>query len=119
MSRLSERLLAQQKTTLDTAPLRKAIRELQRALERSPKARLYAESLAARPTFAVGKLVRGEDRMTITASPSRDLGLFLNQASRATVKSRRAEGATEGWIQNDSGSPQGPASGFRGTLRLR
>jgi hypothetical protein len=82
--RVSDRLLQQQRITLDTKPLIKAIRELRRALEHRPKAKLYAESLAARPTIAVGKMERGEDGVRVTLKPARDLAMFLR-----SVKPRR------------------------------
>ena len=81
MSRISERLLAAQRIELNTKPLLAALRDLKRVLEH-PKARLYADSLAARSTIAVGRLERGPKGMTITVKPARELAMFLQRVKR-------------------------------------
>jgi hypothetical protein len=84
MTRLSERLLRQQRVALDVAPLRLALRQLRSALEKAPHpTKLYVESLAKRPTIAVAKLERGDDgAATIVVKPARELSLFLRQTAR-------------------------------------
>ena len=84
MSRLSERLARQQRFELDTKPFMSALRQLRQALERSPyHARLYIESLAKRPAVAVATIERGDDGARLVIKPSRELSMFLRQASRA------------------------------------
>jgi hypothetical protein len=81
--KLSERLLQQQRVVLDTAPLKSALRQLRRAIEKNERhVKLYAESLARRNTIAVATLDRGDDGMKITVRPSRELAMFLQRTPR-------------------------------------
>jgi hypothetical protein len=88
MTRLSERLLRQQKIALDTASLKTALRQLRQVLEKnSHPTKLYAESLARRNIIAVATLDRGDDgAATIVVKPARELSMFLRQAERERKK---------------------------------
>jgi hypothetical protein len=78
--KLSERLLQQQRIELDIAPLKSALRQLRRAIEKSSRdAHAFADSLAKRNTIAVATLERGDEGMKITVKPSRELAMFLQR----------------------------------------
>lgn len=81
--KLSEKLLQQQRIELDAKPLIAALRTLRKVLEENPHpTHLFVESLAKRPTIAVGALERDATVLKVTLNPARELALFLQRVRR-------------------------------------